>query len=151
MRSRDSETYNAVDLRHMLHGVDRKAARERLGRRRRVILQALDAELLDKISLEEPVLLVETMDQRIRTGAWPVLGKRVVAPSIVAPLYKVWVDPPGEFRTQDVKGNVGVVVSPEQASGMKHQKSFSPAVVEAAVLGLHGLGPWHPVYDELLV
>ncbi|MET9153772.1 hypothetical protein [Streptomyces griseoflavus] len=101
------------------------------------------------LELEEPVFLLETMDLRIKDGTWSIVGNLEVSKCIATPVYKVWVDPPGEFRMQDVRGNVGVPISPERASGMKFQKSFSPAVVEAALRGLHGLGPWRSAFEEL--
>jgi hypothetical protein len=65
------------------------------------------------------------------------------------PTYKVWVEPPGEYRIQDIHGDLGVSISLEQASRMKFQKSFSPAVIEAAIRGFHGLSPWRETFDEL--
>jgi hypothetical protein len=121
------------------------------------VLLAVFPELLDangaldaaSLELDEPIFLVETMDLRIKDGSWPVVGNREVAEHIPVPEYKVWVEPPGEYRIQDIHGNVGVPVSGEQASGMKLQKSFSPAVVEAALRGFHGVGPWRKEFDEL--
>ncbi|MGW3310528.1 Imm26 family immunity protein [Streptomyces sp. NPDC001073] len=107
-----------------------------------------DPELLE---LDDPIFLVETMDLRIKDGTWPILGNRKVSERIKIPEYKVWVEPPGEYRTQDIHGNVGRSISSEQASGMKLQKSFSPAAVEAALRGFHGLGPWRQAFDELVV
>ncbi|MFD4241940.1 hypothetical protein ACFWP3_10120 [Streptomyces sp. NPDC058525] len=105
-----------------------------------------DTELLE---LGTPIFLLETMDIRIKDGTWPIIGNQEVVNGIPTPEYKVWVEPPGEYRIQDVHGNLGASISPERASGMKLQKSFSPAVVEAALRGFHGLGPWRPAFDEL--
>ncbi|WP_246885535.1 hypothetical protein [Streptomyces sp. GESEQ-4] len=123
------------------------------------VLLAVFSELLDSagscdvasLELEEPIFLVETMDQRIKDNTWRVVGNRDVSKRIPVPEYKVWVEPPGEYRLQDIHGVVGVSISPERAGAMKSQKSFSPAVVEAALRGFHGHGPWHSAYDELTV
>ncbi|MFI6551140.1 hypothetical protein ACIBO9_48720 [Streptomyces prunicolor] len=123
------------------------------------ILMAVFSELLDAddvgdvelLELDDPIFLVETMDLRIKDGTWPILGNRKASERIPIPEYKVWVEPPGEYRIQDIHGNVGGSISPEQASGMRLQKSFSPAAVEAALRGFHGLGPWRQAFDELVV
>jgi hypothetical protein len=108
-------------------------------------------ESCDVASLElgEPIFLVETMDLRIKDGAWPIVGNRDIPKYVPMPTYKVWVEPPGEYRIQDIHGDLGVSISLEQASRMKFQKSFSPAVIEAAIRGFHGLSPWRETFDEL--
>jgi hypothetical protein len=113
------------------------------------LLDADDSRGVESFELDEPIFLLETMDLRIKDGTWSVMGNREVAKGISVPEFKVWVEPPGEYRVQDIHGNVGVSISPERASGMKLQKSFSPAVVEAALRGFHGLGPWRQAFDEL--
>ncbi|MGY5048785.1 hypothetical protein ACWDE0_24695 [Streptomyces sp. 900105755] len=121
------------------------------------VLLAVFSELLDvddsrdveSFELGQPIFLLETMDLRIKDGIWSALGNREVSRNIVPPKYKVWVEPPGEYRIQDIRGNVGVAISAQRASEMKLQKSFSPAVVEAALRGFHGFGPWRPAFDEL--
>lgn len=114
------------------------------------LLDATERRDVDSLDLSEAIFLVETMDQRIKDGAWRVLGNREIAASIQAPTYKVWVEPPGEYREQDVHGRVGPPIPAERAEGMRRQKSFSPAAVEVALRGLHGLGPWHTAFDELM-
>ncbi|MFF8277357.1 hypothetical protein ACF05T_14790 [Streptomyces lateritius] len=101
--------------------------------------------------LDEPVFLAETMDLRIKEGVWRVLGNREVSPAIPVPGYKVWVEPPGEYRRQDIHGTVGEPISAEEAETLKRHKSYSPAVIETALRGLHGFGPWRAVFDELAV
>lgn len=101
------------------------------------------------LELDEPVFLVETMDLRVKEGVWWVIGNRDASVSVSVPWYKVWVEPPGEYRRQDIHGQVGEVLSAEEAESMRYQKSFSPAVVEAALRGLHGFGPWRAAFDEL--
>ncbi|MET8394517.1 Imm26 family immunity protein [Streptomyces anthocyanicus] len=108
-----------------------------------------DSRDVEALELDEPIFLLETMDLRITDGIWSVIGNREVSEGISAPEYKVWVNPPGEFRIQDIRGNLGAAISPQRASGMKLHKSFSPAVVEAALRGFHGFGPWRPAFDEL--
>lgn len=123
------------------------------------VLLVVYPELLDvaapgdlaSVELDEPIFLVETMDQRIRDRVWLVVGNREVPRDIEVPVYKVWVEPPGEYRVQHVDGTVGAPVSPERASRMKLHRSYSPAIVEAALRGFHGHGPWHRTYDELTV
>ncbi|MFD8022587.1 hypothetical protein ACFV6G_19460 [Streptomyces lavendulae] len=109
---------------------------------------AIDVETL---SLDDPIFLAETMDLRITEDMWKILGNRDVPPSIPLPEYKVWVSPPGEYRRQDIRGNVGDTLTLKEAADLRLQKSFSPAVVESALRGLHGLGPWHAVFDELAI
>ncbi|MFE9437475.1 hypothetical protein ACFYO2_00420 [Streptomyces sp. NPDC006602] len=123
------------------------------------VLLAVFSELLDadgscdvaSLELDEPIFLAETMDLRIKDNTWPIVGNRDISRSITIPTYKVWVEPPGEYRVQDVHGNVGVAISPERASGMKPHKSFSPAVIETALRGFHGHGPWRRAFDDLTV
>ncbi|MGW6206891.1 hypothetical protein ACWF9B_25025 [Streptomyces sp. NPDC055089] len=113
------------------------------------LLSAEDSRVVESIELDTPIFLVETMDIRIKDGTWPVVGNRKLVDGIPDLQYKVWVEPPGEYRTQDVRGNVGGSISPEQASKMKLHKSFSPAVVESALRGFHGYGPWNRAFDDL--
>ncbi|MFF4010640.1 Imm26 family immunity protein [Streptomyces sp. NPDC001717] len=113
------------------------------------LLNVDDSRDVESLELDEPIFLLETMDLRITDGIWPITGNREVPKGIKAPEYKVWVDPPGGYRIQDIHGNLGAEISPERAGGMKLHKSFSPAVVEAAIRGFHGLGPWRPAFDEL--
>lgn len=123
------------------------------------VLIAVFSDLLDvdepcevgSFELDEPIFLVETMDLRIADGVWSIFGNREVSESILVPTYRVWVEPPGEYRTQDVHGNVGAVIPSGQVNEMRLQKSFSPAVIEAALRGFHGLGPWRHAFDELAV
>ncbi|MBT2390612.1 hypothetical protein J7E87_14520 [Streptomyces sp. ISL-1] len=113
------------------------------------LLGAGDAVEVEKLKLDDPIFLAETMDLRLKEGVWRVLGNREISSAIPVPAYKVWVEPPGEYRRQDIHGKVGEVISPEEAATLKLQKSFSPAVIETALRGLHGLGPWRAAFDEL--
>ncbi|MFD7231323.1 hypothetical protein [Streptomyces sp. NPDC059881] len=115
------------------------------------LLGAGAAVEVDALKLDDPIFLVETMDLRIKEGTWRVMGNREISPEIPVPGYKVWVEPPGEYRRQDIQGKVGEVISSEEAATLKVQKSFSPAVVETALRGLHGLGPWRAAFDELTI
>jgi hypothetical protein len=103
----------------------------------------------DLAALDEPIFLAETMDLRIQDGSWPRLGNRVVAGSISVPDSKVWIEPPGEYRRQGIDGTLGEVLSPAQARTLSNHRSFSPALIEAALRGLHGFGPWLPAFDQL--
>ena len=113
------------------------------------LLDAADAYDVQSLAFDDPIFLVETMDLRIKDGVWKIVGHREVSARIPIPEYKVWVEPPGEYRIQDVHGNVGVPLPPERAREMRLHKSFSPAVVETALRGFHGMGPWRPAFDEL--
>ncbi|MFF4978001.1 hypothetical protein [Streptomyces sp. NPDC001083] len=113
------------------------------------LLDVNDSRDVESFELDQPIFLLETMDLRIKSGDWSALGNREVSKSIATPEYKVWVDPPGEYRIQDIHGNLGAAISSKRAGGMKLHKSFSPAVVEAALRGFHELGPWRPAFDEL--
>lgn len=123
------------------------------------VLIAIFAELLDagascdvaSLELDHPIFIAETMDLRIKDGVWRKIGHRGISDSIPVPEYKVWVEPPGEYRIQDIRGNVGMSISATRANGMKSQESFSPAVIEAALRGFHEYGPWHKAFDELTV
>ncbi|MFJ6568004.1 hypothetical protein ACIQNU_11300 [Streptomyces sp. NPDC091292] len=123
------------------------------------VLLSVFSELFDdgascdvsQLELKDPIFLAETMDMRIKDGTWCVIGNSEVSESIPELMYKVWVEPPGEYRIQDVRGNLGPPISPEQAGKMMLQKSFSPAAIEAALRGYHNLGPWHQAFDELTV
>ncbi|MFJ8585983.1 hypothetical protein ACIRD2_15160 [Streptomyces sp. NPDC093595] len=115
------------------------------------LLKTSDTVEVEKQRLDDPVFLVETMDLRIKEGAWRVAGNREVSSVIPSPVYKVWVEPPGEFRTQDIHGTVGGPVGADEAAKLKLQKSFSPAVVETALRALHGFSPWRSAFDELAI
>ncbi|WP_327171489.1 immunity 26/phosphotriesterase HocA family protein [Streptomyces sp. NBC_01336] len=115
------------------------------------LLNVEESRDIESIELDTPIFLVETMDIRIKDGAWPVVGNRQLVGGIPDLEYKVWVEPPGEYRIQDVRGNVGVSISSERASKMKLHKSFSPAVVESALRGFHGYGPWNQAFDDLTI
>lgn len=110
-----------------------------------------DAVEVEALKIDDPIFLAETMDLRIKEGVWRVLGNREISSAIPAPDYKVWVEPPGEYRRQDIHGKVGEVTSPEEAATLKLQKSFSPAVIEAALRGLHGFSLWCAAFDELAI
>lgn len=116
-----------------------------------VLLGVGDVVEVEALKLDDPIFLVETMDLRIKEGVWRVLGNREVSSSIPVPDYKVWVEPPGEYRRQDIHGKVGKAISSEEAAALKLQKSFSPAVIETALRGLHGFGPWRAAFDELAI
>ncbi|MFE3021511.1 Imm26 family immunity protein [Streptomyces sp. NPDC059256] len=113
------------------------------------LLDANSSFDIESLELDEPLFLLETMDIRIKDGIWPIIGNRELANRIPTPEYKVWVEPPGEYRIQYADGRLGVSISPERASVMKLHKSYSPAVVEAALRGFHGFGPWRKTFDEL--
>ncbi|MCH5674932.1 hypothetical protein [Streptomyces gilvus] len=104
---------------------------------------------VNSFAFDDPIFLMETMDLRIKDGVWRILGHREVSGDIPIPEYKVWVEPPGEYRIQDIHGNIGDSLTSERAEKMRLQKSFSPAVVETALRGFHGMGPWRPFFDEL--
>ena len=100
--------------------------------------------------LESAAIFAETMDFKVREGAWPLLGWREVPFYIRLPEHKVWVEPPGEYRMQSIDGTVGsVAISPEVALKMRRQKSYAPAFIEAALQGLHGHRPWLTTFDEI--
>jgi hypothetical protein len=103
----------------------------------------------ESLALDEPVLLAETMDLRIKDGTWPVVGHREVPAGITAPTFKVWVEPPGEFRAEDVHGTVGEPLSPGDAERLRLHTSYSPALIEHAIRAYHGHGPWLDAFDEL--
>jgi hypothetical protein len=119
------------------------------------VLLAIFGELVtpgQTIALESPIFVAETMDLRIKEGAWPIVGNQDVSPAIPVPEYKVWVEPPGEFRVQGIRGEVGNrALPPEVADRMKRHKSFSPALIEAALRAFHGNGKWLPAFDDLAV
>ncbi|WP_148217333.1 hypothetical protein [Salinispora tropica] len=102
--------------------------------------------------LDTPVIFAETMDFKIREGVWPILGSRGIPGSIRLPNYTVWVEPPGEYRIQSIDGTVGSsAISAETAGEMRHQKSYAPAFIEAALQALHGFRPWVSAFDEIIL
>lgn len=109
-----------------------------------------DAEVdLGTLNLDDPILLALTVDLHIEQGRWRRVGTFSVSSPISLPSYKVWVEPPGEYRRQDIHGNLGEVLSPAEARELTGHVSYSPATVEAALQGLHGFGPWYPAFEGL--
>jgi hypothetical protein len=96
----------------------------------------------------KPELLVETMDLRIRDGSWKVFGNRPISTGIDIPKYKVPVGG-GDFFIQDINGNLERPATPDEATRLRGQKSFSPALVENAVRALLGLEAWNLAFDEM--
>lgn len=123
------------------------------------LLIAVHADLVDgdpastwaAMDLDQPIFLVETMDQRVRAGTWAVFGHAAVPASVTVPTFKTWVEPPGAFYRQDVDGTMLEQLTAEDARGLRTQKSYSPNLVESAVRGFHDLAPWNAVFDEFTV
>ncbi|WP_306319993.1 MULTISPECIES: Imm26 family immunity protein [unclassified Streptomyces] len=139
-------------------GEGRKAVAQVVEKMRGMVLLAVFPELYDAdaaldvgtLGLDEPIFLVETMDQRLKKGEWPVIGNREVSPGIRVPVYKVWVEPPGEFRTQDIHGNVGDTITAARAEELKRPTSFTNTAVEEAIRGMHGLAPWYEAFEKMV-
>jgi hypothetical protein len=120
------------------------------------VLLAVFSELYDHaevglatLDLDDPIFLAPTVDLYIEQGRWRRLGTRAVSRSISLPSYKVWVEPPGEYRRQDIHGNLGEVLSPAEVRTLPNHVSYSPAAIEAGLQGLHGFGPWYPAFEGL--
>lgn len=117
------------------------------------VLLAVFGELVPPgrtVALGSPIFVAETMDLRITEGAWPIVRNQDISVAIPVPEYKVWVEPPGEFRVQGIRGEVGdQALPPERAARMKRHKTFSPALIEAALRAFHGAGKWLPAFDDL--
>ncbi|MFI6907880.1 hypothetical protein ACIBKY_41910 [Nonomuraea sp. NPDC050394] len=108
--------------------------------------EAVDVAELD---LDIPIFLAETMDSAIETGTWRIVGSRSVSPNIIIPVYKVPVGLQGDYYLQDVYGNIGQRLSPNEARLLKHPRSYSPALIEGAIRAFYGHEPWLPLYDEI--
>jgi len=104
---------------------------------------------VDKLDIDTPIFLSETMDASIENGSWRIAGNRQVSPHIPIPLYKVPVGPQGECYLQDVHGQIGRQLTTKEAQLLRQPKSFSPAIIEGAVRAFYGYEPWLPLYEEL--
>nr|WP_211283769.1 hypothetical protein [Streptomyces antibioticus] len=109
-------------------------------------IESFDPEWL---SSSRPDFTVETMDLFIKNGTWRVLGNwgPPVEPRI--PVYKTQFEFNGPFFEQYIDGGVGGQLTDDDASHLRKQKSYSPALVEEAVRALQGLEPWLPIFDEM--
>jgi hypothetical protein len=104
---------------------------------------------LQKLSECRPALLVETMDLRLKDGKWKLLGKYSASADLGIPVYKVQLEPDGDFFEQMIDGSIGNRLTRDESARMRRLKSFSPAAVEMAVRALLGLSPWLPDFDEM--
>lgn len=112
-------------------------------------VSSLESPDLESLNVDDPRLVVETMDLRVRDGSWRIVGRRTPAERLLNPIFKVPVGIGEEFHIQDIYGTVGRPASPQEVKRLRMQKSYSPAVVEKAARALHGLEPWLAIFDEL--
>ncbi|MFJ9461665.1 Imm26 family immunity protein [Kitasatospora sp. NPDC101447] len=104
---------------------------------------------LGRLPASRPVFLVEAMDLRIKDGTWRVVGNWTPPTELPTPVYKTQFEPGGDFFEQMIDGSVGRRLTADEATRLKTQKSFSPALVEKAIRAFRGIEPWLSVFDEL--
>lgn len=115
------------------------------------LAESVEAVDLGRLSSSRPVLLVETMDLRLKDGTWRLAGNWTPPAELSIPVYKTQVEPGGDFFEQHVDGSIGRRLAADEAARLKKQKSFSPVLVEKAAQAFQGVEPWLPAFDEIRI
>jgi hypothetical protein len=112
---------------------------------RNVLLVVFSAgALMDR----KPILMVETMDIRLKSGEWETFGHDVLV-DVPDPMFLAVVGLDGQKWVQDFEGNFLRVATPDDIPSLRIRKSFSPVAVEEAIRGVYGAAEWRPVYDAM--
>lgn len=88
-----------------------------------------------------------TMDARIRSGSWEMIGNISDKPSIPLPEYKVGMA--GTVWVTDVRGRLLREASPDEDARLRYKSSHSPIAYEKAFSAFHS-GEWRDRYTPLL-
>jgi hypothetical protein len=89
-----------------------------------------------------------TLDAKFYHGDWPVVGNRQDnLQDLPQPWFKVGVD--GETHIESRDRLATRRATSAEAAFLLHRTVVAPIRVENALKALHGLGEWHPRFDDL--
>lgn len=109
------------------------------------------AELsLEEIVSKDIIVLAHSMDVKITSGQWKVVGNREVSNGMPIPLFRVEHAQQG-WLLMDHEGNILRRAKPEELEDAKRKRAFSPAALEYALKAYCGLVEYRAFCDELLI
>lgn len=89
-----------------------------------------------------------TLDAKLYHGHWPVIGNRKEAIGVLPqPWFKVGVQGATYVEVRDRSATRPV--SAAEAATLKLRTVVAPVRLENALKASHGIGEWHPRFDEL--
>lgn len=115
-----------------------------------VIFEPVFAEEVDLAEVTgSPILLAGwTMDARIQSGAWRILGNANVSSRLKLPEYHVEID--GHYWVTDVEGRTLRRATASELVPLRRKSSHSPIAYEKAYWAFHN-GTWESRFDALKV
>lgn len=105
---------------------------------------------LDEIVSKDIIVLAHSMDVKITSGLWKVIGNREVSNDMPIPLFRVEHAQQG-WLLMDHEGNILRRAKPEDLKDAKRKKAFSPAALEYALKAYCGLVEYREFCNELLI
>ena len=95
-------------------------------------------------------LIAYTLDAKIRSGDWDLIGESKVPLSVLLPAFKEMKSPPDTYEVVDALGLRRRPATDLEALRLPFRKIVSPKSLEKAVRAANGLEVWQPSYDALL-
>lgn len=102
---------------------------------------------LDEVIASRPLLAGWTMDARIQSGTWEMLGNTEPNRTILFPEYKVEIA--GKIWVTNFEGRRLRLATAEEQRLLRPRASHSPIAYEKAFWAFHS-GSWEIRFDELL-
>jgi hypothetical protein len=90
-----------------------------------------------------------TLDALIYHGQWKIVGNAALKSDIPKPCYKVSID--GTPWIESFDGDLQHKASDREWSLYDFRATIAPIRYERAFSAFHGLAPWEPPFDKLLV
>lgn len=103
---------------------------------------------LDEVLSSLPLLQGWTMDARIWSGQWHLVGH--ARPIWNIELFEFKLELEGRMWVTDLNGNRLRLATPDEVTKLKFHRSYSPIAFEKAFKAYHGLLPWEERFDSLL-
>lgn len=104
---------------------------------------------LGEVTSDRIALLGLSLDGRIASGDWPVVGSAPVQSNPPLPAYREVVGTPDRVDIVDYSGERRRPATPIEAALLPNRKFVAPVRLERALRALHGLEPWLDVFDDL--
>jgi len=96
-----------------------------------------------------PLLSSLSLDAKLWNGDWAIIGNCTENLCTIAlPMYKARIA--GEMYVESYRGDGRRVATEAELSCLINRKTVAPVRLEKAIKAKHGIGDWHPLYDELL-
>ena len=89
-----------------------------------------------------------SLDAKIHHGDWPIIGNRQDnIEAIPQPWFKVGYN--GQAHVEARDRSVLRLATVAEEAGLRLHTVVAPVRLEKALKALHGVGDWHPAYDDL--